>query len=193
MVRAYLYDAYGKTDYIADFMKYRELSKRLEVSFEKDVEEVADFVAETKAQIFYLKQQEQELSKQYVAIKKYAEQGKVQSMVDDYSFFHAIGHSEAVYQAKNYGIYASDLKYVTSDDNKDIVIRVMTTPDMKEDRPSITTTIAVIKEGIIVKEISSKDMSEKKFNQKIYEIQEEYGIKKCSVEKSKVHGIARKI
>ena len=193
MVRAYLYDAYGRTDYIADFMKYRELSKRLEVSFEKDVEEVADFVAETKAQIFYLKQQEQELSKQYVAIKKYAEQGKVQNLADDYSFFHAVGHSEALYQAKNYGIYASNLKYVTPDDNKDIVIRVITTPYMKEDRPSITTTIAVIKDGIVVKEISSKEMSEKRFNQEIYEIQDEHGIKRCSVEKSKVHGIARKI
>lgn len=193
MVRAYLYDAYGKTDYIADFMKYRELSKRLEVSFGKDVAEVADFVAETKDQIFYLKQQEQELSKQYVAIKKYAEQGKVQSMVDDYSFFHAIGHSEAVYQAKNYGIYASDLKYVTPEDNKDIVIRVMSTPDMKEDRPSITTTIAVIKEGIIVKEISSKDMSENRFNQEIYEIQEEYGIKRCSVNRNNKSANARRI
>lgn len=103
-VRAYLYDVYGNTEYIADFMKYRELSQRLEVSFGKSVEEVADFVAETKAQIFYLKQQEQELSKQYVAIKRYAEQGKVQSLADDYSFFHAIGHCEAVYQAKKYGI-----------------------------------------------------------------------------------------
>ena len=62
---------------------------------------------------------------------------------------------------------------------------------MKEDNPSITTTIAVIKEGIIVKEISSKDMSEKRFSQEIYEIQDEHGIKRCSVEKSKVHGIAR--
>lgn len=193
MVRAYLYDAYGKTDYIADFMKYRELSKRLEVSFGKDVAEVADFVAETKDQIFYLKQQEQELSKQYVAIKKYAERGKVQNLADDYSFFHAVGHSEALYQAKNYGIYASDLKYITPEDDKNIVIRVITRPDMKEDNPSITTTIAVIKEGIIVKEISSKDMSEKRFSQEIYEIQDEHGIKRCSVEKSKVHGNARQI
>lgn len=193
MVRAYLYDAYGKTDYIADFMKYRELSKRLEVSFGKDVAEVADFVAETKDQIFYLKQQEQELSKQYVAIKKYAEQGKVRNLADDYSFFHAVGHSEALYQAKNYGIYASDLKYITPEDDKNIVIRVITRPDMKEDNPFITTTIAVIKEGIIVKEISSKDMSEKRFSQEIYGIQDEYGIKRCSVNRNNKSGNARRI
>ena len=64
---------------------------------------------------------------------------------------------------------------------------------MKEDNPSITTTIAVIKEGIIVKEISSKDMSEKRFSQEIYEIQDEYGIKKCSVEKNMVTRNARQV
>ena len=193
MVRAYLYDAYGKTDYIADFIKYRELSQRLEASYDKRVEEVADFVAETKAQIFYLKQQEQELSKQYVAIKKYAEQGKVQSLADDYSLFHAIGHSEAVYQAKQYGIYASTLKYITPENNKDIVIRVMTTPDMKGDKATITSKIAVMKDGIIVREISSKDMGDKKFNQEIYEIQEEYGIKKCGVVKNQGTRNARQV
>lgn len=193
MVRAYLYDAYGKTDYITDFMKYRELSERLEQSFGKSVEEAADFVAENRAQIFYLKQQEQDLSKQYVAIKKYAEQGKIQSLSDDYSFFHAIGHSEAVYQAKQYGIYASDLKYITPEDQKDIVIRVMTTPDMKGDKPVITTTITVMKNGITVKEVSSKGMDEKRFNKAIYEIQNEYGIKKCSIEKNKIPRNARQI
>jgi len=191
MVRAYLYDAYGKTDYIADFMKYRELAQRLEISFGKSVEEVADYVADTKAQIFYLKQQEQELSKQYVAIKKYAEQGKVQSLANDYSFFHAIGHSEAIYQAKQYGIYVSDLKYITLDDNKDIVIRVMTTPDMNGDKPTITSTINVMKNGITIKEISSKGLDEKQFNKEVYEIQEEYGIKKCSVVKNKIPRNAR--
>ncbi|MDD3138687.1 MAG: relaxase/mobilization nuclease domain-containing protein [Lachnospiraceae bacterium] len=193
MVRAYLYDAYGKTDYIAEFMKYRELSQRLETSFGKSVDEVADFVAETKTQIFYLKQQEQELSKQYVAVKKYAEQGKIQSLEDEYSFFHAIGHSEAVYQANKYGIYASELKYITLTDNKDIVIRVMTTPDMKDDKPTITTSIAVMKNGITMREVSSKDMDEKKFNKAIHEIQEEYGIKKCSVVKNKIPRNARQI
>lgn len=192
MVRAYLYDAYGKTDYIADFMKYRELAQRLETSFGKSVEEVADYVVDTKVQIFYLKQQEQELSKQYVAIKKYAEQGKVQSLTNDYSFFHAIGHSEAIYQAKQYGIYVSDLKYITLDDNKDIVIRVMTTPDMNGDKPTITSTINVMKNGITIKEISSKGLDEKQFNKEVYEIQEEYGIKKCSVVKNMVPRNARK-
>lgn len=186
MVRAYLYDCYGMTDYISDFMKYKELSKRLDVSYGKSVEEVADFVAETKAQIFYLKQQEQELSKQYVAIKKYSSKGKIQDIADEYSFFHAIGHSDAVYQAKQFGIFTSDLKYITLENNEDVVIRVMITPDMREGKPAISTTIAVMENGNVIRELFSKDMSEKEFNKAIYEIQDEYGIKKCSAERNKI-------
>ena len=69
----------------------------------------------------------------------------------------------------------------------------MTIPDIKEDKPLITTTITVMKNGIVIKEISSKGMDEKKFNQAIYEIQEEYEIKKCSVVKSKVPRNIRQI
>ena len=196
MVRAYLYDAYGKTDYISDFLEYKKLSDRLEVSFGKSVEEVADFVMETKSQIFYLKEQEKELSKQYVAIKRFAEQGKIQGIANQCSFFHAIGHSEASYQARKYGVYATDLKYITpvaeeaeDKDNekslKDIEIRVMTTPDMEGENPIILTEIAVMKKGIILKELSSKNMDEKQFNQELYELQDEYGIQKCSVTKNK--------
>lgn len=128
-----------------------------------------------------------------MVIKKYAEQGNMQSLADDYSFFQAIGHSEAVFQAKQYGIYASYLKYITPVDNKDIVIRVMTTPDMKGDKLTITSSIAVIKNGIVVRDISSKDIGDKKFNQEIYEIQEEYGIKKCNVVKNMVPRNARQV
>ncbi len=185
MIRAYLYDVYGKQEYIADFIAYKELAERLAVGYHKSVEEVADYVAETRSQIFYIKKQEEELSKQYVAIKKYTEEGKLQTLSAEYSFFHAIGHSEAVYQARMYGIFASGLKYIVSDDHEGLVIRVVTTPDMKGDKPIIATTISVIKDGVNVKEVCSKDMDAKAFNKAIYEIQSEYDIKKCHIQKNK--------
>ena len=40
MIKAYLFDAYGKTEYVADFLKYKELARILEVSYNKTVEEV---------------------------------------------------------------------------------------------------------------------------------------------------------
>ena len=68
MVRAYLYDALGKKEYEEDFLKYKQLSEVLRVSYGKSVEEVADYVAELKNQIFYLKNQEQELILRYLMI-----------------------------------------------------------------------------------------------------------------------------
>lgn len=194
MVKAYLYDVYGKEAYEEEFQMYQKLSERLKVSFGKDVEEVADFLAETKGEIAYLTGQEKELSAQYVAIKKYASSRDIQNLSDDYSFFHAIGHSQATYEAKEYGIYASNLKFIVAADNPDILIRVMTTPDMDGDKPTVTTSIAVLdKDGIVQKEASSKGKTTKEFNKDIYEIQSEYGIKKCEVTQKNIPKNARKI
>ena len=51
MVKAYLFDSYGKTEYVADFIKYRELADTLLVSYGKTVEEVADFIADQRGQL----------------------------------------------------------------------------------------------------------------------------------------------
>lgn len=67
----------------------------------------------------------------------------------------------------------------------------MTTPYMKGDKPTITTSIDVMKNGITMREISSKGMEEKRFNKAINEIQEEYGIKKCTLVKNKLPRNAR--
>ena len=123
-----------------------------------------------------------------MGIKKYSEQGKITQLARDYSFFHAVGHSDAIYQAKHYGIYASDMKYIRPVDNQGIQIRVVTMPDMREDKPVVTTNITIFDKGIKAKEISSKDMSESEFNKLIYEIPKEYGIKKCSVGKNRGDG-----
>ena len=194
MVRAYLYDAYERAEFEEDFLKYKELTERLKASYDKDVEEVADFVSETKAEIFYLKAQEQELSKQYVAIKKFSESGELKAYQDEYSFFYAIGHSKALYDAKEYGIYATDLKIIKIEGNDDVTIRVVTTPDMNGGKPTVSTAVSVIsKDGINLKEFSSKDMEEKAFYKAIYEVQSEYNIKKCSISRNKLPQNARQI
>lgn len=193
MVRAFLYDRYGKSEYEADFIKYCELGKRLEQGYGKSVEEVADLVFELNAKLQYLKAQDKELSSQYLAIKKYVENGKLKGVCDDYSFFHAIGHSQAVYEARKYGICASDIKFIQAE-NCDVTIRVMTRPAVKDGKPSVESEIAVIdKDGRTVKEFSSENMTEKEFNQCIYEVQSEYGIKKCNVSRKNNTGNLRHI
>lgn len=193
MVRAFLYDRYGKSEYEADFIKYCELGKRLEQGYGKSVEEVADLVFELNAKLQYLKAQDKELSSQYLAIKKYVENGKLEGVCDDYSFFHAIGHSQAVYEARKYGICASDIKFIQAE-NCDVTIRVMTRPAAKDGKPSVESEVTVIdKDGRTVKEFSSEKMTEKEFNQCIYEVQSEYGIKKCNVSRKNNTGNSRHI
>lgn len=193
MVRAFLYDRYGKSEYEADFIKYCELRKRLEQGYGKSVEEVADLVFELNAKLQYLKAQDKELSSQYLAIKKYVGNGKLKGICDDYSFFHAIGHSQAVYEARKYGICASDIKFIQAE-NCDITIRVMTIPAVKDGKPSVESEITVIdKDDRTIKEFSSENMTEKEFNQCIYEVQSEYGIKKCNVSRKNNTGNSRHI
>jgi len=193
MMRAYLYDAYGRSEYQDDFEKYKELSERLYIAYGKTVEEVADFLVDTKGKLFYLKEQEKELSSHYLAIKKYSDQNALSHLADEYSFFHAVGHSEALYNAKTYGIYASDYKYISLDKNKDIQIRVVTTPDMDGEKATVNTTVTVFRSGVAEREISSKDISDKEFRHQLYELQSEYHIRKCHVEKYKSKENIKKI
>lgn len=184
MVRACLYDVYGYSEYRDDFERYEKLCHRLEVGYGKSVEEVAELVFELNTKFEYLKAQDKELNAQYKAIKAFVENGKLKTVSDNYSFFHAIGHSNALYEAKRYGIYASDMKYIIPADT-DIKIRVVTRPAMKDGKPIVETVIAIIdKDGHIGDEISSLTMSEKEFNQKIYEIQKDYRIKRCDISRN---------
>ena len=50
------------------------------------------------------------------------------------------------------------MKYIKPADNKDIQIRVVIMPDMKDDKPVITTNITIFDKRIKAGEVSSKDM-----------------------------------
>ena len=58
------------------------------------------------------------------------------------------------------------MKYIKPADNKDIQIRVVIMPDMKDDKPVITTNITIFDKRIKAGEVSSKDMSELDFRRK---------------------------
>ena len=59
------------------------------------------------------------------------------------------------------------MKYIKPADNKDIQIRVVIMPDMKDDKPVITTNITIFDKRIKAGEVSSKDMSELEFNKEL--------------------------
>lgn len=193
MVRACLYDAYGYTEFREDFEHYKELCHRLEIGYGKTVDEVAELVFELNAKYEYLKAQDKELNAQYKAIKAFEDNGRLQQVCDDYSFFQTVGHSNAMYEARTYGIYASDMKYIIPADS-DVKIRVITRPAMKDGKPTVETVLTVIdQDGHVGEDISSLSMSEKEFNKRIHEIQTEYCIKRCDVSRKNIAENVRRV
>lgn len=187
MIRAYLYDAYGRTEYIEDFRQYMELSEKLMKIYGKSVEEVADYVADQKAQLLYAKAQDAELNEQFKTIKRYVDEKKF--VVDErgLSFFKAVGHSDAKRDAKEYGVYASSVKYITAKDVEDIVVRVVTTPDVIDGKNTITTTVTVMtNDEKTIREISSKNMDAKAFNDALFELSNEYGLRDCQTHRKNI-------
>lgn len=187
MMRAYLYDAYGRTEYIDDFKMYQELSDRLMKIYGKSVEEVADYIADQKAQLIYAKAQDTELNDQYKIIKNYLNDKKFDVDERGLSFFKAVGHSEAKREAREYVILASDMKYITAKDMDDVIIRVVTTPDVIDGKNTVTTTVTVLSnDEKVIKEISSKDYESKAFNEALFELSTEYGLRDCQTHRKNI-------
>ena len=187
MVRAYLFDVYGRTEYVADFIKYRELVERLEVSYGKTVEEVADFVVDQRGQLAYAKAQVSELSAQYREILRFTKEGRFVDKGHILSFFDAVGHKEAVRQAREYNIFASEIRYITAKNVDDVIIRVMTMPETVDGKATVTTKIEVMDgKDKVIRTVESKEMDSKAFNKEIYELAEEYGLKECIIHKNNI-------
>jgi len=187
MVRAYLFDVYGRTEYVADFMKYRELAETLRVSYGKSVEEVADFIADQRGQLAYAKAQASELSAQYRDILRFTREGRFADKGHILSFFDTVGHREALRQAKEYNIFTSEIRYITAKNVDDVIIRVMTLPETVNGKATVTTKIEVIgSNDRVIKTVDSKEMDAKAFNKEVYELAEEYGLKECSIHKTNV-------
>ena len=187
MVRAYLFDVYGRTEYVADFIKYRELVERLEVFYGKTVEEVADFVADQRGQLAYAKAQVSELSAQYREILRFTREGRFVDKGHILSFFDAVGHKEAVRQAREYNIFASEIRYITAKNVDDVIIRVMTMPETVDGKATVTTKIEVMDgKDKVIRTVESKEMDSKAFNKEIYELAEEYGLKECIIHKNNI-------
>lgn len=187
MIRAYLYDAYGRSEYIEDYKRYQELSDRLMNIYGKSVEEVADYIADQKAQLIYAKAQDTELNDQYRIIKNYLDNKKFEVDERGLSFFKAVGHSEAKREAREYGIFASDMKYITAKDVEDIIVRVVTTPDVIDGKNTVTTTVTVLtNDEKVVKEISSKYLDAKAFNDALFELSTEYDLRECQTHRKNI-------
>ena len=178
--KAYLYDVAGFEEYENEYLEYKELSKRLYDSYGKTIEEVAAFYEDQLNQKKYADAQMEELSLQYKALVAY-ERSESRSLTKDVSLFDAVGHSRAKREAE-YGIYATRLVYVVAEDNADIMLRIMTTPDVVGGKNTVTTTVTILSaDGEIIDEISSADMTNREFNKALNELKYQNGLMKCHV------------
>ncbi len=183
MIPAYLYDAYRRMEHEEAFTAYQELTNRLESIYGKTVEEVAAYVIDQENQLLYAKAQDTELSNHYRAIKKYLAEGAFREESIGLSFYHAVGHGEAMRQAREYGILVSDMKYIMGK-QEDVVVRVVTTPEVFAEKVGVETIITVMDHsGKELETISSKELSGKAFNQRIFDTANKYGLKECQVSK----------
>jgi len=182
MKKAYLYER-GYTEYEDDYLKYKELSDRLQKGYGKTVEEVALFIEEQKSELLYAKGQKSELSEQYKTIKNYVAKELHKDYGEGISLFAAIGHSEAKNDAYLYGLLQTRQVYITAEDTGGY-LKVTTLPAQVDGKNTVVTTIEIMDEaGKKVDEIISSDYSTKEFNQKIKELRDAYGYKKCAVHK----------
>ena len=182
MKKAYLYEV-GLPEYKADFDKYKEIEERLLNGYGKTVLEVAEFVDNQKAQLLYAQGQKKELSEQYKTVKNYVTKELHRDMGEGLNLFSAIGHSEAKNDAYLYGLLQTRLVFITAEDAGGY-LKVTTLPSLVVKKNTVVTTIEVMDEnGTKVDEISSADYSAKEFNQRIKELRDLYGYKKCAVHK----------
>ena len=151
------------------------------------MEEVADFVADQRGQLAYAKAQVSELSAQYREILRFANKGRFVDKGHILSFFDAVGHKEAVRQAREYNIFASEIRYITAKNVDDVIIRVMTMPETVDGKAIVTTKIEVMDgKDKVIRTVESKEMDSKAFNKEIYELAEEYGLKECIIHKNNI-------
>ena len=177
---AYLYDLAGYEEYKAEYLEYKALSKRLEENYGKSIAEVASFYEDQMMQIDYASAQKEELSLQYKALINY-ERAERRNLTQDVQLFDAVGHSKAKREA-DYGVFSSRLVFITAKENENIMLRVMTSPDIVNGKNTVTTTVTVLsKEGDVIEEFSSADMSGKEFNRTVNEIKYQNNFINCTV------------
>ena len=192
--KAYLYEVFGEKEYLADFLEYKSLSERLEKGYSKTVIEVADFLEDQECQLLYAGFQSQKLSEEYKTILRFRD-GELKRSSEYISLYDATGFSKARERARSAGVYESSVKYIAAEGADEAYIRVVTTPDIRDGKPSVSCTLSVFDaNGKKISEITSPDMNIRDFNKSLSELKNRYGFFRCHVfdEKTEAQDFALK-
>lgn len=89
--------------------------------------------------------------------------------------------------ARDFNVLATDIRYITAKDVDEITVRVITTPEVIDGKTTVATTVTVLGENNrVIKEFSSNDMEARAFNEAIFELADEYGLKECQTRKKNI-------
>ena len=176
MAKAYLYEMAGQSDFEEEYEAYKRICTRLQNGYNKSIEEVSHFLEDQKLQILYGEAQQKELSGAYKTIKRFLEGDHKESYE---GLFEAVGFSKARSYAQQYSVFESSIKYIGSDGAKNF-IRVVIMPEMVDGKRSERADISVFDEkGNEIESFSSKDMTIRDFNQRLFELKGQLGLYQC--------------
>ncbi len=176
--KAYLYEMEDQEDFKEDYEAYKRICTRLRDGYNKSMEEVAEYLDDQKLQILYAEAQQKELSCAYKTIKRFSEGDQKEK--DSYmGLFEAVGFSKARSYATLYSVFESSIKYIAAD-GTGCFIRAVIIPEEAGGQKTERADITVFDEKGNEKEtFSSRDLSIKEFNQKLFELKGELGLYQC--------------
>ena len=174
--KAYLYEYKNQDEYRVEFEHYRELTKRLENGYGKNVLEVAALVDECNEKILYCNAQIKVLSEHYRMVKKYGKEHGYNLGIGE-SLLDSMELSDA-YKQKYQGIFDTDVSYIGAKE-AGTVVRIVKYPKGDEKgRLTEHYEISVISDkGEILEQIEENIGSELQKN--VIALEKKYDLRKC--------------
>lgn len=175
--KAYLYEHESKMEFRPEYEQYRELTRRLKEGYDKDIDEVADFVRECEERLLYAHEQLGELSREYREIKRYKE-SRGASLNTNGSLYELLNMREMMDNFRK-GIFEADVSYIVSA-SSDVMLRITKLPDIDGSGKAkeIMKVAVLTRYGEKLDEFdSSAGFSQ--FRKKIFDCEKQYGFGDC--------------
>ncbi len=177
--RAFLYEHKGYSEYRSEFEQYRELTRRLKKSYNKEVFEISEFLKECDERFEYAEAQINEISAEYRELKKYALKRGISVLTDsENNFMDLIGYYSDKDSTKA-GVAEADSYYISSC-NSNIVIRVVKSPTMDKYGHLVESYSVTVmgRDGNLIREITNES-GNKDFVEELNNLQSQYNLKNC--------------
>lgn len=172
--KAYLYEYCHDNSYRIEFEKYRELTNRLKKNYNKEIEEVANFMEECDERIMYATAQMKELSEEYKELKSYASKNKIK--IKNADLMDTIGYAEGK-QNEKILFFEASTRFIATD-NKDVMLQVTKVPakDSKGNDIQGYEISVISKDGEILEKIDNCS-GDRNFRNTVKDLEKKYSLR----------------